>query len=74
MSQSPFLGNRSGGGSVACAQTADSSPSCVIFWLNQMRQLRMGPDPIELNTHENSANKPADTAQDPHIGYVNRSR
>lgn len=43
------------------------------IWLNQLRQRQTGPDLIELDADENDANKPADIAQYPHIGYVNTS-
>jgi len=42
------------------------------IWLNQVRQRRTGPDLIELDAEENSVYEPADAAQDPHNGYVNR--
>ena len=42
------------------------------IWLNQLRQRRTAPDLVELDADENRANEPADTAQDPLTGYVNR--
>ena len=42
------------------------------IWLNQLRQRRTAPDLIELDAEENSVYEPADVAQDPHDGYVNR--
>jgi RNA polymerase sigma-70 factor, ECF subfamily len=42
------------------------------IWLNQVRQRRTSPDLIELDAEENSVYEPADVAQDPHDGYVNR--
>jgi len=42
------------------------------IWLNQLRQRRAAPDLIELDAEENSVYEPADVAQDPHDGYVNR--
>ena len=43
------------------------------IWLNQLRQRRTAPDLIELDAEENSVYEPADVAQDPHDGYVNRA-
>jgi RNA polymerase sigma-70 factor (ECF subfamily) len=57
---------------------SDSSAKSWLFtilrniWLNQVRQRRTAPDLIELDADENGAYEPADTAQDPHSGYVNR--
>ena len=42
------------------------------IWLNLVRQRRTAPDLIELDADENSAYEPADAAQDPHSGYVNK--
>jgi len=42
------------------------------IWLNQLRQRRTSPDLIELDAEENGVYEPADVAQDPHAGYVNR--
>jgi RNA polymerase sigma-70 factor (ECF subfamily) len=42
------------------------------IWLNQLRQRRTTPDLIELDADESGAYEPADAAQDPHSGYVNR--
>jgi len=41
------------------------------IWLNQLRQRRTGPNLLELDAEENGVYEPADTAQDPHDGYVN---
>jgi RNA polymerase sigma-70 factor (ECF subfamily) len=40
------------------------------IWLNQMRQRRTAPEPIELDADENGSSAPADPAQDPHHDYV----
>lgn len=42
------------------------------IWLNQLRQRRTTPDLIELDADESGAYEPADAAQDPYSGYVNR--
>jgi RNA polymerase sigma-70 factor, ECF subfamily len=42
------------------------------IWLNQLRQRRTAPDLVELDADEKRANEPADAAQDPLTGYVNR--
>jgi RNA polymerase sigma-70 factor (ECF subfamily) len=42
------------------------------IWLNQLRQRRTTPDLLELDADENRAYEPADPAQDPYTGYVNR--
>ena len=41
------------------------------IWLNQLRR-RTAPDLVELDADKNSANEPADAAQDPLTWYVNR--
>jgi RNA polymerase sigma-70 factor, ECF subfamily len=57
---------------------ADSSVKSWLFtilrniWLNQVRQRRTAPDLVELDAGENSANEPADAAQDPLTEYVSR--
>ena len=57
---------------------ADGSVKSWLFtilrniWLNQLRQRRTAPALVELDADENGANEPADSAQDPLIGYVNR--
>jgi RNA polymerase sigma-70 factor, ECF subfamily len=56
---------------------ADSNVKSWLFtilrniWLNQLRQRRTTPDLVELDADENSANEPADAAQDPLTDYVN---
>ena len=42
------------------------------IWLNQLRQRRTAPALVELDADENGADEPADSAQDPLTGYVNR--
>ncbi len=57
---------------------ADGSVKSWLFtilrniWQNQLRRRRTAPDLIELDADENGANEPADAAQDPLTGYVNR--
>jgi RNA polymerase sigma-70 factor (ECF subfamily) len=57
---------------------ADGSAKSWLFtilrniWLNRLRHRRTTPDLIELDAEENRANEPADAAQDPLTGYVNR--
>lgn len=41
-------------------------------WLNQVRQRRTAPDMVELDSDENGASEPADTARDAHEVYVSR--
>jgi RNA polymerase sigma-70 factor, ECF subfamily len=42
------------------------------IWLNQLRQRRTAPDPIELEAIGNRPYEPADTTQDPHDGFLNK--
>jgi len=57
---------------------ADGSVKSWLFtilrniWLNQVRQRRTAPDLVEFDAAENGANEPADAAEDPLTGYVNR--
>jgi len=44
------------------------------IWLNQLRQRRTAPDPIELDADGNGASQPADATQDPHADYVSEIR
>ena len=41
-------------------------------WLNQVRQRRSTPDMVELDSDENGASAPADTARDAHDVYVSK--
>ena len=41
-------------------------------WLNQVRQRRTAPDLVELDSNENGAAVPADTAPDAHEVYVSK--
>ena len=41
-------------------------------WLNQVRQRRTGPDLVELDSNENGAAVPADTAPDAYEVYVSK--
>jgi RNA polymerase sigma-70 factor, ECF subfamily len=41
------------------------------IWLNQLRQRRTAPEHVELDADEQGLLEPADTAPDPHTGYVN---
>jgi RNA polymerase sigma-70 factor (ECF subfamily) len=58
---------------------ADGSVKSWLFtilrniWLNQVRQQRTTPNLVQLDAGENSANEPADAAQDPLTGYLNRA-
>jgi len=42
------------------------------IWLNQVRQRRTAPELIGLDSEENGATEPADTARDVHEVYVNK--
>jgi RNA polymerase sigma-70 factor, ECF subfamily len=41
------------------------------IWLNQLRQRRTSPEEVALDADETGLLEPADTAPDPHTGYVN---
>jgi RNA polymerase sigma-70 factor (ECF subfamily) len=62
----------------AIGSRADGSVKGWLFtilrniWLNQLRKRRTTPGLIELDADENGAYEPADRAQDPYSGYVNR--
>jgi len=42
------------------------------IWLNQVRQRRTVPETVELDSEENRATEPADTAQDPYAVYASK--